>query len=93
MEHQVDNLAHLDPTPQLLAELPYQGALGSLPGLDLAARELPAQRKGLVGPPLRQQIPPVALDERGDHEETNRGPGKAWHAAIVAGTAGHAHGQ
>ena len=78
MKHEVHDLADPEPTTQLLADLACQGLLRRLPRLDLAAGEFPGQRKGLVGPPLREQNTSPSLDEGRHHEQ----------AAIVLGTLG-----
>jgi hypothetical protein len=50
-------------------DFPRQGLLGRFPRLDLAAGKLPRQRKGLVGPALREQDPAPSFDEGRHHEK------------------------
>jgi hypothetical protein len=63
----LDGLSHANCAAKLLANLARQGDFGRFAGLDLAARELPGQGKGLIGAPLREQHTPTPLDQRRHH--------------------------
>src|SRR5262245_22659995 len=60
-----------NPNPELLFELADEGGIGCLPGLDLAAGELPKPRQRPAGGTLGQQHAPVGIDEGAGNDKQN----------------------
>lgn len=54
---------------QFLAKLTNKGLLRPLAGFDFATRKLPQSRHGFAGRPLRDQHPPIGIDQGAGGDE------------------------